>query len=117
MSEIADSEEDINTLVGFLKGCGVGEIFAEAVNARGPGLKDTSDALVVAGFAGEAEAVSRIRQRSPWSRYVSRLIATLQQAIRRAEIIDRLRLLPDPSRLLAEDRALIEADDEGVIWL
>ena len=39
MPGIGNSPEDIDTLMAFLQECGVEEVFSEAVNQRGPGLK------------------------------------------------------------------------------
>lgn len=117
MPGIADSPEQIDELVTFVKECGAEEIFAEAVNPRGGGLRDTAESLRKSGFSAEADAVSRIRTQSHWSAYTMRLIQTLQSSLRRQGVIDKLRFLLYPSRLLPADRAAIESDDAGIIWL
>ena len=117
MPGIADSPEQIDELVTFVKDCGAEEIFAEAVNPRGGGLRDTAEALREAGFKEEADSVSRIRKRSHWSAYVTRLIQTLQSSLRRHGLIEKFRFLLYPSHLLPADRAAIESDDAGVVWL
>jgi DNA repair photolyase len=117
MPGIADSPDEIDELVMFVKDCGAEEIFAEAVNPRGGGLRDTAESLREAGFTAEADAVSLIRKRSHWSAYVTRLIQTLQSSLRRHGAIDKLRFLLYPSHLLPMDRAAIESDDTGIVWL
>ena len=114
---IADSPDEIDELVTFVNDCGAQEIFAEAVNPRGGGLRDTAESLREAGFMVEADAVSLIRKRSHWSAYVTRLIQTLQLSLRRHGAIDKLRFLLYPSHLLPTDRAAIESDDAGIVWL
>lgn len=114
---VSDRPEHTEDLVAFAQECGVEEVFAEAVNARGPGLKDTADALQQSGFAEEAKAVSWIRDRRRWSGYVARLIRTLQSSLRRHGLIDQLRFLLYPTGLTAPDEASIRSDDAGVVWL
>jgi hypothetical protein len=80
-------------------------------------LRDTAESLREAGFKAEADAVSLIRKRSHWSAYVTRLIQTLQSSLRRHGVIDKLRFLLYPSHLLPMDRAAIESDDTGIVWL
>jgi len=114
---IADGPDQIEELVAFCRACGVEEIFVESVNARGPGLKNTEEALRVAGFLSEAEAVSRIRMRTNWSGYTTRLVANVQTAMRKHDMLDKLRFLLYSSSLSPEDEAEIRKDDVGVIWL
>ncbi len=114
---IADAPDQIDELVRTLVQCGVEEIFAEAVNSRGPGLKLTQQALEDHGFDENAAQIAHIRQQARWSHYVRNLVKNIQTSIRRHYDINQLRFLLYPSRLLAEDRAAIEADDAGVIWL
>ena len=101
----------------FLHQCGVEELFAEAVNQRGPGLKATEDALRESGFLAEAASLARIRRTENWSVYVADLIHRLQVALRNHNIIDKLQFLLYPAKLLPADRTRIEADAAGVIWL
>jgi DNA repair photolyase len=114
---IADAPEQIEELVAFLDRCGVEEVFAEAVNQRGPGLKATEDALRESGFLAEAASLARIRRAENWSVYVADLIHNLQVALRAHNMIDKLRFLLYPTKLLPADRARIEADAAGVVWL
>jgi len=51
------SENSVNELVELCLSCGAEEIFAEPVNARGPGLRRVQEALLAAGFVTEAEAI------------------------------------------------------------
>lgn len=117
MPGIADSQEDIDELVRFVVECGAEEIFAEALNSRGPGLKRMQEALVLAGYEHEAAVVGSIRNRATWFKYVVRLLATVQGSVRRLYDIQKLRFLLYPSRLLPEHVAEIRKDDAGVIWL
>jgi len=114
---IADSSEQIDHLVQMAVSLGAEEIFAEAVNARGPGLRKTQEALASHGHTAEAAAIAGIRRREEWCKYVVSVIANLQRSVRAYSSIDRLRVLQYPTALSAEAIAQIQADDEGVIWL
>lgn len=114
---VADSPEDIDRLVQFAVDCRVEEIFAEAVNPRGPGLRLCQEALEEGGFHDQAAAIARIRKRKHWSKYVADLIANVQRAVCRHFDIDKLRFLLYPGRLLSEHVEQIGKDDAGVIWL
>jgi DNA repair photolyase len=114
---IADSQEDIERLVKFAVDCRAEEIFVEPVNPRGPGLRLCQEALERNGYRAEADAVGRIRQRGNWSSYVARLVSKVQQAVRKHSDISKLRFLLYPSGLLPQDRARIEQNDAGVVWL
>jgi DNA repair photolyase len=114
---VGDAPEHIEELVAFLQGCGVEEVFAEAVNQRGPGLKCTEDALKDAGLVAETAGLARIRRVEHWSAYVADLIGNLQASLRRQSMIEKLRFLLYPTKLQPTDKARIEADDAGVVWL
>lgn len=116
---MADAPEYVEELVAFLQGCGVEEeeVFAEAVNQRGPGLKCTEEALRESAFVAEADALARIRRAENWSAYVADLIHNLQVSLRRHGMIEKLRFLLYPTKLQPADRVRIETDDAGVVWL
>ena len=114
---IADSEEDIDRLIKLAVDCHAEEIFVESVNPRGPGLRLCQEALEQNGFAEQAKAIASIRHRPMWSRYVAELVSNVQQAVRKRSDISKLRFLLYPSGLLPEDRARIQSDDAGVVWL
>ena len=114
---VADSPEQIDRLVRFAVDCRVEEIFVEAVNPRGPGLRLCQEALEEAGLHAEAAAIAGIRKREQWSKYVADLIANVQRSVRRHFDIDKLRFLLYPGRLLPEHVDAIKKDDAGVIWL
>jgi DNA repair photolyase len=114
---IANDPNQIDDLVQFVKCCGVEEVFCEAVNARGPGLRLTEEALRERGFAKEAEAVFSIRCRKKWSPYVGNLIADMQRAMRKHLTINMLRFLLYPTGLRKAELSDIQADDGGVVWL
>jgi len=117
MPGIGNSPEDIDTHMAFLQECGVEEVFSEAVNQRGPGLKSTEEALRRANLLAEANALARIRRGADWSVYVADLIRDLQAEMRKRGMIDKLRFLLYPTKLLPADKARIEADGAGVVWL
>ena len=114
---IADSPSQINELVKSVVDCGAEEIFSEAVNPRGPGLRHCQEALKLAGYYAEAKAIEKIRKRHNWSKYVVNLLGNVQQSVRKYSEITKLRFLLYPSRLLPEDVQIIRKDDTGVIWL
>jgi DNA repair photolyase len=114
---IADSEEQVDSLMGFAGSCHSEEVLAEAANARGPGLRLCEEALLDAGWTAGAQAVGAIRCRMGWSAYTVNLLARLQRSMRRHSDIRKLRFLLYPSRLLPEDDARIRTDGAGVIWL
>ena len=114
---IADLPEQIDRLIQFACETGAEEIFAEPVNARGPGLRLTQEAMQEAGFKKEAAAVGDIRNQKNWSRYTTELIFNIQQSTRWFHDINKLRILLYPSRLAKEDIEKIRKDDAGVVWL
>ena len=114
---VADSPEQIDRLVRFAVDCRAEEIFAEAVNPRGPGLRLCQEALEEADLPDQAAAIARIRKRQQWSQYVADLIANVQRSVRRHFDIAKLRFLLYPGRLLPEHVEQIRKDDAGVIWL
>jgi DNA repair photolyase len=114
---IADSREAVTELVDVALACGAEEIFAEPVNARGPALKDTQEALMSAGFIAEAKAVESIRKQSNRSSYSVRLLATLQDVLRERKALHKLKYLLYPAHLQPADQAWVKAHMEGVVWL
>ncbi len=114
---IANAPEQIGQMVAFLDACNVEEVFAEAVNQRGPGLKCTEEALRESGFPAEADALAHIRNAEHWSAYVADLIRTLQMSLRRHGMIERLRFLLYSTKLTPNDEVRIRSDGAGVVWL
>jgi DNA repair photolyase len=114
---IADSPEQIDELVSFACECGAEEIFTEAVNPRGRGLILTQKALAEHGHHEQAEAVSAVRNKAQWSRYVADLIRHIQHSVRRFHDLSKLRFLLYPDGLTPSDVATIRRDDAGVVWL
>ena len=114
---VADQPRQISELVTLVKACGAEEVFAEAVNPRGPGLKNTEEVLRQGGFSAEAKAVGLVRKQTNWSPYVADLVGNVQRAMRQEKILSKLRFLLYPSGLAAKDEARIRKDDAGVIWL
>jgi hypothetical protein len=101
----------------FCLACGAEEIFAEPVNARGPGLRLVEQSLRRAGFAQEAEAVGHVRKRAAWSAYGTNLIVRVQRVMERLDAIHKLRFLLYPSNLEQEDLLRIQGHDVGIRWL
>ena len=63
---IADAPDRIDELVRFAVECGAEEVFVEAVNARGPGLRLTQEALAARDYDAEAAAIAKIRSQQGW---------------------------------------------------
>lgn len=114
---VANEANQVEELVRFSAECGAEEVFVEAVNPRGPGLRLTQEALRANGYNAEANAVGGIRQTECWSRYVLELIRDVQKAVRKAYDVERLRFLLYPSRLSPDDLDQIRRDDAGIVWL
>jgi DNA repair photolyase len=114
---IANDPKQIDWLVGFLAECGVEEVFSEAANPRGNGLRVTEDTLRTHGFEGEAATVSLIRGHRQWSPYVAGLVSDMQRAMRKHMTTTKLRFLLYPTGLTPEDEASIREADAGVVWL
>jgi DNA repair photolyase len=114
---IADTRAEIDRLLRCAEAGSVEEVFAEAVNPRGPGLRLCQEALAREGFRAESLAVSRIRRQKNWSCYTVLLIRCLQMSMRRHSDVRKLRFLLYPSGLREQDLASIRNDDEGVVWL
>ena len=117
LPEIGNSAAQIERMVKFVVSCGAEEIFVEPVNPRGPGLKNTQEALEAGGYRKEAAAVQEIRNTAKWSGYTRQLIADVQRAVRKHFDIRKLRVLLYPSNLTPEDKRAIQRDDRGVVWL
>jgi len=114
---IADEPEHIDELVQTAVNCGAEEIFVEAVNPRGPGLKLTEQVLRASGHYNEAQSIAEIRNRVNWSHYVRNLIRNTQRSMLKYSDIAKLRFLLYPRMLASEDIRIIESDDQGVVWL
>jgi DNA repair photolyase len=114
---IADSQDAIAELVAFALACDVEEVFVEPVNPRGPGLRLTQEAVATAGFQEDADAVESIRQQQAWSHYVKHLVATVQECLRQAGALGKLRFLLYPAGLTDQDREWIHHHPEGIRWL
>ena len=114
---IADSPDQIDQLVKLAAECRAEEIFVEAINPRGAGLRLCQEAFEKAGFTAEAAAMARVRDRKQWSQYVVDLIVNVQRSVRRYSDISKLRFLLYPSRLLPEHVEALRKDDTGIVWL
>jgi len=114
---IGNSAPRVTEMMRFVDACGAEEVFAEAVNPRGPGLKKTEEALRAAGLAAEADAIAAIRHRDAWSGYVREVIQTTQHSMQTLRMLDRLKFLLYPSGLLAKDVEVIRRSERGIVWL
>jgi DNA repair photolyase len=114
---ISDSPGDVDRLVDFVLGCGAEEVFVEPVNGRGPILPDTEEALRAAGYRTEADAVGAVRHKVGWSPYATRLVRSVQDALRKRRSLHKLRFLLYPAKLTEGDRTWIRSHAEGVKWL
>jgi len=114
---VADAPSDIDALVQLSVACHVEEIFVEALNARGTGLRTCQAALQEHGHIAEAAAVGAIRAHDEWSRYARDLIFNVQESVRRHSDIGKLRVLLYPSNLLPRHVEEIRERAAGVIWL
>jgi len=114
---IADDPGSVERLVELCLEVGAEEIFAEPVNARGPGLRRCEEALAAAGMTREAEAIGTIRHHAGWSGYTLRLLRTVQQAAATHNCIGRLRFLLYPEHLSPSDLQEVRRDDRGIVWL
>jgi DNA repair photolyase len=114
---VSDSPGDVDRLVNFVLDCGAEEVFVEPVNGRGPCLGDTEEALRTAGFRAEADASAAVRHGVGWSAYTTRLLRSVQDALRRRRSLHKLRFLLYPSKLTERDAAWIRSHSEGVKWL
>lgn len=111
---IADDPVSVDRLIDFVLSCGAEEIFVEPVNSRGPALTMTEQALRDAGYGAAADAIAQVRHKAGWSAYARRLLDTVQQALRRRGVIEKLRFLLYPSKLSAADDHWILAHPAGV---
>ena len=114
---IANAPEQIDWLVWFVANCGAEEVFAEAANPRGNGLRVTEETLRENGFEDEAAAVSQIRHDENRSPYTVDLIRNVQKAMRRHMTTKQMRFLLYPTGLAFDDEARIRKADAGLVWL
>lgn len=117
LPKISCTADNVDQLVRLAVECDAEEIFAEPVNPRGPGLKNTVDALCHRHHDDAACGVIPIRRKDEWSWYVVGLLRLLQGSVRKYCDIARLRFLLYPSRLIPEKLEEIRSDDAGVVWL
>ena len=114
---IFHSAEQFDRLFGMAATWNVEDVWAEAVNRRGPSIKRCAEELRSAGFAAEATAADAIRVKRRWSTYAAWLTKEVQAAARRADMIDRLHILNYRESFQPADQAAITEDPAGVIWL
>jgi hypothetical protein len=100
----------------LVKPYGHAEITADAVTCY-PGRERSGIIKRIRAEMTRMEQPSDIWQKGRWSRYVAELVSKVQLAIREYSDISKLRFLLYPSGLLPEDKARIQHDDAGVVWL
>ena len=113
---ILDDTESLSELLEILIDCGAEEVFLEPVNARGPALKKTAEALARAGKEEAADAVNAIRDRKNWSAYTRQLIETAVDVFDGFAKRDALRILLYPKGLTPGDKKALK-QYSSVVWL
>jgi len=106
---IADTEAALTEMFTAVKSCGASKIYLEPVNARGRGLINTAEALRIAGFKDEAEAVDAIRNEKAWSKYAADLAETAAKVAESLDVRERLHVLMYTSELVPSDLVRVKA--------
>jgi DNA repair photolyase len=109
--------DDIDSMIRFVLEHGAEEVFVESINARGPALKTTEEALRAAGFIAEADRVGEVRHAEGWSNFTRQLLETVQASFIRQRALSKLRFLLYPSLLTDADKSWIQRHSSGVKWL
>ena len=99
-----------------LRECNVEEVFLEPVNARGPALGRTEEALRVEGADEVADAIRLIRVRKNWSAYTADLIKTSEKVFHDFSRKRCLHFLLYSKTLQIEDRERIDRYS-SIVWL
>ena len=114
---VSDSREALEEMFGAVLECNVEGIWLEPVNARGSGLRLTSDALWEAGLDAEAQAVDTIRIEGNWSLYATSLIKLAISVAKSHGVLNKLHILLYPGNLSPEHVAELKKCRRGIIWL
>ncbi|MHC4403899.1 MAG: ASCH domain-containing protein [Planctomycetota bacterium] len=114
---IGDSREGLEELFDAVIECNAEVIWLEPVNPRASGLTRTSDALRLAGFRDEADAVKHIGKRENWSHYARVLIKEAIKVADKKRVLSKLKVLLYRSRLLLKHEAELKKFKKSVVWL
>lgn len=108
---VADRPDELGEMLDMIMPFEPETIWAEPVNARGPGLRLCQEALAEAGFSAIANEVRFIRGQREHAAYVTRLIGNLHAAASSAGVKHLLKIL------VYADGGQFHGDASGVIWL
>jgi DNA repair photolyase len=108
---VADRPDDLDEMMAMIKPFEPVAVWAEPVNARGPGLALCQEALVSAGFIRIANEVRFIRGQREHFDYTTRLIGNLNVAAAGAGLKSLLKIL------VYDDGGQFSGDASSVIWL
>jgi len=108
---VADRPDDLDEMMSMIKPFEPVAVWAEPVNARGPGLALCQEALVSAGFIRIANEVRFIRGEREHRDYTDRLIGNLNVAAAGAGLKSLLKIL------VYDDGGRFSGDASSVIWL
>ena len=108
---VADRQEDLEEMMSMIKPFEPVAVWAEPVNARGPGLALCQEALVSADFIRIANEVRFIRGQREHLDYTTRLIGNLNVAAAGAGLKSLLKIL------VYDDGGRFSGDASSVIWL
>ena len=108
---VADRPDDLDEMMSMIKPFEPVAVWAEPVNARGPGLALCQEALVSAGFIRIANEVRFIRGEREHRDYTARLIGNLNVAAAGAGLKSLLKIL------VYDDGGRFSGDASSVIWL
>jgi len=114
---IADSQSQIDELVGFATECGVEAILARPLDVRYTVLTRTQKALENAGYTSEAKALDCLHTRGGWSTYASEMAWKFQRASYKLPETVSLRFFLRASRLLKDDLWRLEMNDRCIEWV
>lgn len=108
---VADRQHDLEEMLSMIQPFEPEAIWAEPVNARGPGLRLCQEALETAGFVSIANEVRFIRRQRAHADYTARLIGTLNASAAGMGLKALLKIL------VYQDGKDFNGDGSSVIWL
>lgn len=108
---VADTSGEFGELLDILLSLEPTAIWAEAVNPRGPGLKNCEKRLAHHGLFRQADQFNAIRNRQAFNRYLRHFIETATTEARRRDCLKIFNLL------VYESGTDFKGDDRSVIWL
>jgi len=114
---MADSQSEIDELVGFAGECGVEAILARPLDVRYTVLVRTQKALEKAGYVSEAKALNCLHTKAGWSTYASEMAWKFQRVSCKLPKTVSLRFFLRASRLMKDDLWNLEMNDRCVEWV